>query len=310
MPAVEDLSGRHQPFSDLFRQPVSQDDWRRYRLSDEQVAFYRKNGYLTGVRILDDEQIERLRAELAPLMKGDHPGRELWYEYHTNESPDPSRVLFHALGAWRISPGFHDVLWHPAFVVAASQLLVGEEREEKKTTGGPPVATGAPVRFWHDQLFCKPAKHGGVVAWHQDYSYWTRTVPMAHLTCWIGLDDSTRDNGCVQYVPGSHTWDLLPITGLAGDMDAIREVLNDEQWRQFNQPVAAEVKAGECSFHHPLMIHGSRENRTDRPRRATVINVFRDGVKSASNEPPLAGVPSVPPGQRMAGQFFPLLYSP
>jgi hypothetical protein len=55
------------------------------------------------------------------------------------------------------------------------------------------------------------------------------------------------------------------------------------------------------------MVHGSFENRTDRPRRATVINAFRDGVKSASGEPLLAGVPPVPAGQAMGGQFFPLL---
>ncbi len=168
---------------------------------------------------------------------------------------------------------------------------------------------GGGVRFWHDQLFCKPAKHGGVVAWHQDYSYWTRTQPMAHLTCWIGLDDSTRDNGCVHYVPGSHRWPLLPVTGLAGDMEAIRAVLDDEQWRQFQSPVAIELKAGECSFHHPLMVHGSHANRKDRPRRATVINVVRDGVKSASDEPLLASVPPVPCGQPLGGQFFPLLFN-
>jgi ectoine hydroxylase-related dioxygenase (phytanoyl-CoA dioxygenase family) len=82
------------------------------------------------------------------------------------------------------------------------------------------------VRFWHDQIFYKPAHHGGVVAWHQDYSYWTRTTPMAHLSCWIGLDDATRENGCVHYIPGSHRWNLLPITGLADDMDSIQTVLN------------------------------------------------------------------------------------
>ena len=74
-------------------------------------------------------------------------------------------------------------------------------------------------------------------------------------------------------------------------------------------PVAIELEKGECSFHHPLMVHGSFENRTDRPRRATVINVIRDGVKSDSDQPPLAGVPPVPPGQPMEGQFFPLLYT-
>lgn len=132
---------------------------------------------------------------------------------------------------------------------------------------------------------------------------------MAHLSCWIGLDDSTRDNGCVHYVPGSHRWSLLPITGLAGDMEAIKDVLNDEQRAAF-KPVAIELKRGEASFHHPLMIHGSYENRTERPRRAAVINVFRDGVKSASNAPLLEGVPPIAVGEAMEGQFFPLLFEP
>ncbi len=289
---ADDLSHCAKPLAGLFDMPRSADEWRQYRLSDEQVAFYHEHGYLKGVRILDDRQIESLREELAGLFDPKHPGHELFYEWHSNESADPSKVLFHALGAWRITPGFHDVLWAPAFVMAASQLL------------------GGPVRFWHDQLFCKPAKHGGLVAWHQDYSYWTRTQPMAHLTCWIGLDDSTRDNGCLHYVPDSHRWPLLPVTGLAGDMEAIREVLNDEQWRQFQNPVAIELKRGECSFHHPRMVHGSFENRTDRPRRATVINAVRDGVRSASDEPLLAGVPPVPNGRALGGQFFPLLFDP
>jgi len=76
------------------------------------------------------------------------------------------------------------------------------------------------------------------------------------------------------------------------------------------KPVAIELRAGEASFHHPRMLHGSFENRSDRPRRATVVNVFRDGVRSASDAPPLAGVPPIPKGEKMSGQFFPLLYEP
>lgn len=290
--AVEDLSKRHEMVSDLFPWPPSAEDLERYRLSDEQLAFYEENGYVAGIRILTDEQVDRLCDELTGLMDPAHPGNGLFYEYHTNESTDVSRTLFHALGAWRVAPGFHDLLWNPAFTVPASQLL------------------GGAVRFWHDQLFCKPARHGGVVAWHQDYSYWTRTVPMAHLTCWIGLDDSMRDNGCLHYVPGSHRWPLLPMPALAGDMEAIREVLNDEQLAQFENRRAIELKRGEAAFHHPLMMHGSFANDTDRPRRATVVNVCRDGVQSASSQPLLEGVPVVPAGERMQGQFFPLLYDP
>jgi ectoine hydroxylase-related dioxygenase (phytanoyl-CoA dioxygenase family) len=288
---TEDLSIYHQLIGDLFASPTDAGGWSRHRLTVEQIGFYRANGYLAGIRLLTDDQVEVLRAELDQLADPASPGNQLFYEYHSNEATDPSKTLFHALGAWRVVRNFHDLLWSPAFLMPASQLLSG------------------PVRFWHDQIFYKPAHHGGVVAWHQDYSYWTRTTPMAHLSCWIGLDDSTRENGCVHYVPGSHRWNLLPITGLANDMNSIQSVLTNKQREDF-RPVAIELKRGEASFHHPLMVHGSFENKTDRPRRATVINVFRDGVVSDSDTPPLAGVPAIPAGRKMQGQFFPLLFDP
>jgi hypothetical protein len=282
---TQDLSFQHAPVSDLFPREPSP----AHRLSADQIAQFERDGFLPGVRILDQRQIESLRSELAELVAADHDGRDLWYEYHSNESSDSGTVLFHALGAWRIRPGLHDILWHPAFLVPASQLL------------------GGPVRFWHDQLFCKPAKHGGVVAWHQDYSYWTRTKPMAHLTCWIGLDDATTENGCLHYIPGSHRWSLLPKTVLAGGMEAIKEILTPEQREHF-APVACELKAGEAVFHHPLTLHGSFANASPRPRRAVVINVFRDGTRSDADEPLLTGVDSIPRGEKMSGRFFPLLY--
>lgn len=288
---IEDLSEYHYPLTSLFAKSSGREDWKKYRLNQSQLEFYLEHGYVAGIRILDERQVDALREELTALADSKHPAHQLFYEYHSNESTDPSKILFHALGAWRIARGFHDLLWNPAFTVPASQLLEGA------------------VRFWHDQLFCKPAHHGGVVAWHQDYSYWTRTVPLAHLSCWIGLDDATRENGCLNYIPGSHRWNLLPITGLADDMDAIKTVLTDEQKREF-KAVAIELKKGEATFHHPLMVHGSYENRTAHQRRATVINVFRDGVRSASDVPPLEGVPPVQKGEKMEGQFFPLLFDP
>lgn len=286
---VEDLSKYHLPVGTLLGCSSPAEGWDRYRLSEEQVGFFRANGYLKGIRILSDEQVEVLRGELEQLMNPEHPGRHLFHEYHSNESTDPERVLFHALGAWRVLPGFHDLLWSPTFLVPASQLL------------------GGPVRFWHDQLFCKPARHGGAVAWHQDYSYWTRTTPLAHLTCWIGLDDSTRENGCLHYVPGSHTWPDLPKPVLAGGLEESRGSLPEELREKF-KPIPVEMRKGEGAFHHARTMHGSGANDTPRPRRATVINAFLDGVMSNSDEPLLEGVPVIPRGQKMGGQFFPLLF--
>ena len=272
MSTLPDLSLRHEPISTLF-QDHDQVGPDTSQLTEQQRQQFEEQGFLAGIPVLTADQVDALRDELTEFMKPDHHGSGLWHEYHANESADPNAVLFHALGAWRLGTAFHDLLWCPAFVKVAEQLVAG------------------PVRFWHDQLFCKPAHHGGVVAWHQDYSYWTRTKPMAHLTCWIALDDADEANGCIQYVPGSHQWDLLPITGLAGDMDAIRKTLDDDQWEQMQNPVCHPLRAGEASFHHCLTVHGSSENRTRRPRRAAVINVIRDGVCSATDEPLLQGVP-------------------
>lgn len=286
---VKDLSTVHHLVSDLFKWPSTKAEWDQYRLTEEQIDFFNTNGYLGNIKMLDEAQIERLKTELAELVDPASPGHELFYEFHSNESTDVNTILFHALGAWRIKPGFHDILWNPRFVMAASQLL-----------------GNVPVRFWHDQLFYKPAKKGGVVAWHQDYSYWTRTKPVAHLTGWCSLDDSTQENGCLQYVPGSHRWGLLDKPDLAGDLMGIMDYLTPEQQLEF-KPVHVETKAGEAIFHHPLTLHGSGENKSDRPRRAFVINVFADGVKSDTNDTLLTGVPVIEKGEKMQGQFFPLL---
>jgi ectoine hydroxylase-related dioxygenase (phytanoyl-CoA dioxygenase family) len=287
-----DLSTYHKPIGKTFPVPT-QEDLEKYKLSKEQVELFHENGYVSGIKLLDETQVNQLLAELEEIKDPAHPQHHLFYEFHSNESKDPNAVLFHSLGHWRITPGFHDVMWNPAFVVAASQLLGNKA-----------------VRFWHDQLFCKPAHHGGVVAWHQDYSYWTRTLPMQHLTCWVALDDATEENGCLCYVPKSQNWGLLDKPELAGDMSGLERFLTADQKKEFGNKVMIELKKGHGTFHHPLLVHGSYANNSVRSRRAFVLNVFADGTRSDSNEPLLQGVPVIPKGQKMEGQFFPLLFSP
>ncbi len=292
MSQIKDLADYHQLVTSLFKQPQTQEEWKQYRLSDEQVAHFHEYGYVSGIKLLNEDQVHFLNEQLVELMNPNHPAHHLFYEFHSNESNDSNAVLFHSLGHWRIANGFHDALWNPAFVMAAHQLL-----EDK------------PVRFWHDQLFCKPAKHGGVVAWHQDYSYWTRTIAMQHLTCWTGLDDANIENGCLHYIPKSHKWGLLNAPELAGDMDGLLQYLSEEQKQEF-KPIPIELKKGYATFHHPLMVHGSYENKSEISRRAFVLNVFADGTISNTNDELLKGVPAISKGKKMEGKFFPLLFNP
>jgi len=290
----EDLGLSSRPLTELFPRPENIEDWLSYCLSEDQLLEFNENGFIHGIKVLNYDQLEVIRKELNEIVVQEHEGREFFYEYHSNESTIPETVLFHALGAWRVRKSFHDLLWNPAFLIPAYQLL------------------GNGFRFFHDQIFCKPAYNGSVVSWHQDFSYWTWTQPMNHLTCWIGLDDVDRENGCMYYIPKSHKWGLLEKESLTGDMDAIREKLTPEQVADFDNKIPVEMNAGEASFHHPLLMHGSYENRSDRKRRATLINVFSDGVISnrdndGSNAPGADNYPSVPRGAKMGGSYYPLL---
>jgi hypothetical protein len=284
----ERLERHHGPLTDLFPRPGSEPS--RWALPDEQVAFFHERGYVKGGQVLNERQIETLREGLEAIRLGDNPRTRELYEIDEDSLRAPETNLFHFLGAWLIDDAFHDILWHPAITTKAARLL-GVER----------------LRFWHDQVFYKPPRHPGVVTWHQDYSYWTRATPAGHVTCWIGLDDSTEENGCLQYVPGSHRWGLLPKISLTEDMDAVKGFLTPEQAAAF-QPVSMVLKAGECTFHHSHTVHGSYANRSDRPRRGLVLNFMRPDTRSADGEAPLlTGVPIIPAGQVIEGDHFPLL---
>ncbi len=132
---------------------------------------------------------------------------------------------------------------------------------------------------------------------------------MQHLTAWTGLDDATVENGCLHYIPGSHKWGFLGKPVLTGEMEGLKAFLDDEQQRMLKDPVPIEMKKGYATFHHPLLVHGSFENKSLVPRRAFVINVFADGTLSDSDEPLLDGVPAIRKGEKLQGRFFPVLYS-
>ena len=261
-----------------------------YRFSEDDVRSFRESGYVRGGSVLDAPQIEALRAGLEDIRFGRNPRTAELYEIDDDYRRDPDRNVFHFLGAWLIDEAFHDLVFHAAVTVKAAQLL------------GVPRA-----RLWHDQVFYKPPRHPGVVTWHQDYSYWTRATPPGHVTCWIALDDATLENGCVQYVPGSHRWGLLPRISLTNDMDAVKAFLEPDQAAAF-RPAAMEVAAGECLFHDAHTVHGSYGNASARPRRGVALNYMKPDTRSGDGERPLlAGVPVVPAGAVIECDYFPVV---
>ena len=92
-------------------------------------------------------------------------------------------------------------------------------------------------------------------------------------------------------------------------MDSIYKTLTEEERSQFN-PQILKLKPGEAVLHHPLTVHGSYPNKSKSARRAAVLNYFRDGTLSNTDEPLLLGMETVPSGEELQTRFNPICYDP
>lgn len=121
------------------------------------------------------------------------------------------------------------------------------------------------------ELFAKPARVGSEVPYHQDNAYFNLVPPDA-LTCWIALDGSTLENGCVHYLRGSHAAGLRPHlpSGVRGNS----QMLADSSAESEFEDVPGILPRGDAMLHHCCLWHRSEPNRSDHSRRGLLV-VYR-----------------------------------
>jgi ectoine hydroxylase-related dioxygenase (phytanoyl-CoA dioxygenase family) len=257
-------------------------------LTHDQCEAFARDGFVGPVDVLPPDDVAAVRAAVAEVIADLDRHRATLYEVEQALTERPGEVVCHFLGGWLVHPVLRALVFDPRATRPCAQLL-----------------GVTALRFWHDQVFAKPPHHPGVVPWHQDYSYWTRTAPARHVTLNLMLDDADAENGCLQFVPGSHRWGLLPKLPFDAPLEAIRAQLPaGAAWR----PVAVPLRAGQATIHHSHTLHGSDRNRSARWRRAAVLNFMAPDVRVAgSGEPLLRGVPALPVGAVVDGPHFPLV---
>ncbi len=259
-------------------------------LNEEQIAFFKANGYVNGGKVLSDAEVDELRAEIdrviADQEKPDVPQPVLL----RNLSPDVNSPVWQIVNIWEASAPFKRLIAQPQVVKGLAQLTDATE-----------------LRIWHDQIQYKPAQVGGINMWHQDAPYWPILAPMTEVTGWVALDDVDEENGCMSMVPGSHLW---------GDNIEFLHTLKDynDMPSEFDghaiQVVRCPVKKGEVHYHHSLTWHGSHANTSGRPRRAIALHYMTQDTRYvASGQHVMKQFVKIADGELMQGDHFPLVYS-
>jgi phytanoyl-CoA hydroxylase len=121
-------------------------------------------------------------------------------------------------------------------------------------------------------LYFKPAGARGQ-ALHQD-NYYLRVQPGTCMASWLALDDCDEANGCLQVVPGSHTWPLL-CTTQADTSQSFTNVTVPIPAGMPSRPIPLE--AGDVMFFNGSLVHGSYPNTTTDRFRRSLIGHYIEG---------------------------------
>ena len=223
------------------------------------VERFAEDGFLVVENAISEEQIEALRASFPRLFAGDfdtgvYPDE--WYWRDGMSLPDVTR---HMANAWKAD-----------LTVAKLSLSQDIGRAATELTGW----SGA--RLGQDTIWWKPPK-SKAVSFHQDSSYMDFLDPPKTITCWVVLDQTHRDAGTLEYVPGSHRWPLTRIPEGFHAPEDHRGLMKHAALgagSEDPEPLPIEVPAGSCVFHSGEIWHGSGPNVTgDTTRRSIGVHM-------------------------------------
>lgn len=239
-------------------------------LSDSAVAEYRQRGFYLARGLFDPDEIDLLRR----AAKEDNELDKRSFGRADGEGGTVRLSLWNHPG-----DGIYGMFARCERMVRSCEKILGGE-----------------VYHYHSKMIMKDARVGGAWTWHQDYGYWYQNgVLMPLLTSvFIAVDPSTKLNGCLQVIEGSHLCGRIDhiLTGdqAGADRERVEELLKRLPL------VYVEMEPGDAVFFDCNLLHRSDQNRSDQPRWSMICcyNAARNDPYKESHHPrytPLKVVP-------------------
>lgn len=212
---------------------------------------YVQDGFVFPIDAVSQAEAETIRADLERA--------------EAEVADDASKLSMVRSYPDRLIPSFDRLVRNESLVAAAASIL------------------GPNLMVWSGGLFIKEANTPHVVSWHQDLTYWGLS-DAEEVTAWVALSPSNVASGCMRFVPGSHTKQIVPHV----------DTFDKNNLLSRGQEVAVEVndgdgvnvvlKTGQASLHHGHLIHSSGPNGTDDRRIGVAIRYIKPSMKQRSGD--------------------------
>jgi ectoine hydroxylase-related dioxygenase (phytanoyl-CoA dioxygenase family) len=234
----------------------------KHQLTKEQIESYRSSGFIVIENLLSEEELELWRKTVTIAVKERAgikiPGKEIRIGEADGINEDADyfgKVFDQLLNLWQTDEDVKKLMLDERLGNMAAQLAGVDG-----------------IRIWHDQALIK-RPWANPTSWHLDTPFWSFSDRNA-ISIWVALDNATLENGCLFFIPGSHKQTNFDKITIGRNMDGIFDVYPQ---LKNTMPVAAPMKAGSCSFHNGLTVHGANANMTSGSRRAMTCAYMPDG---------------------------------
>src|SRR3989442_4471732 len=169
-------------------------------LTPQQVVFFQENGYLILEKLFEEEELEALRRRAEWIASGDATHvREQYRQVEPLVAQGELAAEEYVLSLRKLS----HMAWYDDQMLAHAR--------DPRLTDRVAALLGPDLKLYQDQLFMKPPRVGSRQKYHQDQPLGFHIdPPELMVTCWLALDDATRENGCLRVLPGTHKSGALP----------------------------------------------------------------------------------------------------
>jgi ectoine hydroxylase-related dioxygenase (phytanoyl-CoA dioxygenase family) len=225
------------------------------RLTEAEISRFEQEGFLSIPRLTDEDDVALLRASYDRIF-AEQAGREVGDQFDLAGTDEE--------GAQAALPQ----ILHPAHYAPEmnrSRLLANATAVAHQLLGPEATCEIAHAIF-------KPAGHGAETPWHQDAAYWSPELRYRSISIWVPLQEATEQNGCMQFVPGSHRLDILQHRSINNDPRIHGLELAPEARDRVVGVISCPLPPGGATFHGPYMLHHTPPNRSSIPRRALILN--------------------------------------